>query len=149
MKDEIKEILKLDEQLLDKIEHILGSELSSEEYDKFYNYFNEIRKPNILVDIKDVDSVKDYITNLQTIEKQYSAILSENAELENKITNLQEENKFAKEYEKQYRIAKSRNEKAIEYFKYQLEQLDFYEDTKAKMLCAMGIVILQGEDKDE
>ena len=35
---------------------------------------------------------KDYITNLQTIEQQYSAILSENAELENKITNLQEEN---------------------------------------------------------
>ena len=39
--------------------------------------------------------------------------------------------------------------KAIEYFKYQLEQLDFYEDTKAKMLCAMGIVILQGKDKDD
>ena len=33
----------------------------------------------------------DYITNLQTIEQQYCAILSENAELENKITNLQKE----------------------------------------------------------
>ena len=40
---------------------------------------------------------KDYITNLQTIEQQYSAILSENAELENKITNLQEEIKSANE----------------------------------------------------
>ena len=39
----------------------------------------------------------DYITNLQTIEQQYSAILSENAELENKITNLQEENRILKE----------------------------------------------------
>ena len=34
----------------------------------------------------------DFITNLQTIEQQYSAILSENAELENKITNLEQEN---------------------------------------------------------
>lgn len=61
------------------------------------------------------------------------------------ITNLQEENE-------KVRIQISAREeiinKAIEYFKYQLEQLDFYEDTKAKMLCAMGIVILQGEDKD-
>lgn len=39
--------------------------------------------------------------------------------------------------------------KAIEYFKYQLENLDFYEDTKAKMLCAMGITLLQnGSDKE-
>ena len=38
----------------------------------------------------------DYITNLQTIEQQYSAILSENAELENKIINLQKENERLK-----------------------------------------------------
>lgn len=38
----------------------------------------------------DIYELLDYITNLQTIEQQYSAILSENAELENKITNLQE-----------------------------------------------------------
>lgn len=36
--------------------------------------------------------------------------------------------------------------KTIEYFKYQLEQLDFYKDTKSKMLCSMGIVLLKGED---
>lgn len=40
----------------------------------------------------EMKAMYDYITNLQTIEQQYSAILSENAELENKITNLQNEN---------------------------------------------------------
>lgn len=49
----------------------------------------------------DIDAVSfgviiNYITNLQTIEQQYSAILSENAELENKITNLQQENQEMK-----------------------------------------------------
>ena len=43
------------------------------------------------------NKVLDYITNLQTIEQQYSAILSENAELENKITNLQKEKKQLKD----------------------------------------------------
>ena len=37
--------------------------------------------------------------------------------------------------------------KAIEYFEYQLSQLDFEKDTMAKMLCAMALVILRGEDK--
>lgn len=45
---------------------------------------------------KELKILLDYITNLQTIEQQYSAILSENAELENKITNLQEENQIDK-----------------------------------------------------
>ena len=45
-----------------------------------------------MLNYKDIKCVLDYITNLQTIEQQYSVILSENAELENKITNLQEEN---------------------------------------------------------
>ena len=39
-------------------------------------------------------------------------------------------------------------DEAIEYFKYQLDNLDFYEDTKAKMLCAMGITLLQEGDKE-
>lgn len=65
MNEEIKEILKVDKQLLDKIENILATELNPNEYDMFYNYFNEIRKPNILIDIKDVSSVKNFITNLQ------------------------------------------------------------------------------------
>ena len=65
--EEIKEISKVDKQLLDKIEYILGSELSNEEYDKFYNYFNEIRKPNILIDIKDISEV---IKQIETISKE-------------------------------------------------------------------------------
>lgn len=44
------------------------------------------------ISLDDYIKLKDYITNLQTIEQQYSAILSENAELENKITNLEEKN---------------------------------------------------------
>lgn len=96
MKDEIKEISKADKKLLDKIEYILGSELSSKEYDVFYNYFNEIRKPNILIDIKDDENIKDYITNLQEeldgIKDNFKIQLEYDEELENKITNLQEEN---------------------------------------------------------
>lgn len=55
-----------------------------------------IQEKYLLEDVlneKKAKSLLDYITNLQTIEQQYSALLSENAELENKITNLQQENK--------------------------------------------------------
>ena len=38
-------------------------------------------------------------------------------------------------------------DKAIEYFEYQLSQLYFEKDTMAKMLCAMALVILRGEDE--
>ncbi len=34
-----------------------------------------------------------------------------------------------------------------EYLEYQISQLDFYEDTKAKMLGSMAIVLLKGSDK--
>ena len=85
--------------------------------------------------IDDLHYIRDYITNLQTIEQQYSAILSENAELENKITNLQEENILLKEDKKDLRegwqqevydkdeilhnwyVAQGKIEKAIEYIK--------------------------------
>lgn len=79
----------------------------------------------------------DYITNLETIEQQYSAILSKNAELENKITNLQEENRILKENAEHNdkvvdnarwneTIYKSRNKKAIEYIdKYQKDKNTF------------------------
>ena len=62
-------------------------------------------KPKILmlscgnyISLDDYVKLKDYITNLQTIEQQYSAILSENAELQqelerykNIIKNIKEE----------------------------------------------------------
>ena len=65
MDNEINEITKVGDKLLNKIEHILGNELTNEEYDEFYKYFNEIRKPNILIDIKDVEPVKKCIEDLQ------------------------------------------------------------------------------------
>lgn len=61
------------------------------------------------------------------------------------INNLQEK---YEEADNDRHILFEQKEKAIEYFKYQLENLDFYEDTKARMLCAMGIVLLQGEDNE-
>jgi len=36
----------------------------------------------------------------------------------------------------------------LEYAKYQLENFDFYEDTKAKMFCAMIITMLDKELKE-
>jgi hypothetical protein len=99
LKDEIKEISKADKKLLDKIEYILGSELSSKEYDVFYNYFNEIRKPNILIDIKDDENIKDYITNLQ----------EENERLKNRNEFLE---KVCVGFDDKYENYKLRNEKA-------------------------------------
>lgn len=52
--------------------------------------------PEYLLDTEEIWLLYDYITNLQTIERQYSAILSENAELENKTTNLQQDNEYLK-----------------------------------------------------
>lgn len=88
------------------------------------------------------EDVSDLMELLETTSKKEFYRLTIDHELVvrlyNYITNLQQE----KEY------YKSRCEKAIEYFKYQLENLDFYEDTKAKMLCAMGITLLQnGSDE--
>ena len=104
--------------------------------------------------------IRDYITNLQTIEQQYSAILSENAELENKITNLQEENKRLKKIIKENTILvkdengnyqecninpldyKARNEKAIEYIKENEKEYGSLEDNEKIILG-----LLQGSDE--
>lgn len=69
LKDEIKEIL---DRMQELVKHKYDKEIHT------YNFFD------------DIQGLLDCITNLQAIEQQYSAILSENAELENKITNLQE-----------------------------------------------------------
>ena len=62
MSDEIKEILQ-------KIENVANRETASR---------------NALMEMKDKDYqlLLDYITNLQTIEREYSNLLSENAELQ-------------------------------------------------------------------
>ena len=44
-------------------------------------------------------------------------------------------------------LRKTINE-AIEYLEYQIPQLDFEKDTKAKMLGSMVLVLLQGSDKE-
>lgn len=108
----------------------------------------------------------DYITNLQTIEREYSAILSENAELENKITNLQEENERLKEENKhifanvnddkllrsnamnyaELQDYKQRNEKAIE----KLKDLYSYADNEEYVdnYCKDLLNILQGKSDE-
>lgn len=95
----------------------------------------------------------DYITNLKTIEKEYSPLLSENAELENKTTNLQEETERQSKAQVilDNQIAemlkyKQRNEKAIEYIKE-----DMYVEPKE--LCGLVdgehlLNILQGKSDE-
>lgn len=86
--NEIKEISKVDKYLLKKIENILASELNEEEYDKFYNYFNEIRKPNIIVDIKDDENIKGLINQLQSNWNSLREWLKEEIEKVNGTENV-------------------------------------------------------------
>jgi len=83
MNNDIKEIL---DKLKDSVTNPIDTEVDqfTQEAYGVPNYFCLDPTTN------DCKVLLDYITNLQTIEQQYSAILSENAELENKITNLQE-----------------------------------------------------------
>ena len=77
---------------------------------------------------------KDYITNIEQVNER----LRNHIQMIPYLQTVREKEDY-----------KSRVEKTIEYFKYQLENLDFYEDTKAKMLCAMGITLLQkGSDNN-
>jgi hypothetical protein len=61
-----------------------------------------------------------------------------------KILSNDEYNEYKGTYEEQIEELQDRIQKAIEYLEYQLTQLDFYEDTKARVLCSMLIVILKG-----
>ena len=139
MTEEIKEISKADKQLLDKIEYILGSELSNEEYDKFYNYFNEIRKPNILIDIKDVESIKDYITNLQ---KENENLKEENKRIFSRVNDDELLISNAMNYA-ELQDYKQRNEKAVEYI--ERKKLITTEVTNGNIIYLLNI--LQGGDE--
>lgn len=66
--------------------------------------------------------------------------------LQNRITELEQINQ---DHQKLNGELRERINKAIEYFKYQLQYLDFEKDIKARMLCSMGIVLLQGSDDNE
>ena len=114
MNDEIKEISKVDKQILDKIERILASELSKKEYDEFYSYFNEIKKPNIIIDIKDDANIKDYITNLQQENEKLKELCDKYEEHNTafKLWKMKMEEIPIYEEKEDY---KSRIDKAIEY----------------------------------
>jgi FtsZ-binding cell division protein ZapB len=100
---------------------------------------------------------KDYITNLQQeIEKlneDKRGMLVQLYKANDDRDKVKQENerkdRLIDEYKEGIIAYADRNEKAIEYFKYQLENLDFYEDTKARMLCAMGITLLQNRDDSQ
>jgi len=165
MKDEINLILtKL--KLVSEIEES-GAYICDKEHSKIlYDYITNLQK--------DRDDLDDYnrhlhtkLTNLQTIEREYSSLLSENVELENKITNLQEENEKSKEYSEFYKDMsdkwkelsgvfkkscedyKTRNEKAIEYIT--TEQLyTNYQWGKSQYVKILKdlLNILQGEQNE-
>ena len=98
MKDEIKEIL-------DKLEIVArkhtievcedGSKIET----KPASVVDELRLNNYSSKL-----LLDYIINLQTIEREYSAILSENVELQGKIMKLKDElEKRRREYQETYK----------------------------------------------
>ena len=87
----------------------------------------------------------DYITNLQ---KENEELKEENKQIFSKVNDDELLISNAMNYA-EAQDYKSRVEKVVEYFKYQLENLDFYEDTKARMLCAMGITLLQNGSDEE
>lgn len=147
MNKEIKEILDRLERI-DHKEYIAFEFADSATFDEMARCFEERKK------------LADYITNLQE-ENDYLKMNSPEQNIEHfriikenkrKIDLLRKQNKKLQEENEMYAQLKDEYEdiidKAIEYFKYQLENLDFYEDTKARMLCAMGIVLLQGEDNE-
>lgn len=98
--------------------------------------------------IDDLHYIRDYITNLQVIEQQYSALLSENAELENEnkrlnktIDTILEYNIFKDECPLNYEYAtESDEEKAQDIFNeeycekckddYKKCWLDYFEELK-------------------
>ena len=98
------------------------------------------------------DEIKEILDNIKIVidEGHYRATCDIDYEdckiLYDYITNLQVENKFSKEYEKQYRIAKSRNEKAIRYMNNTFNITSMKEFYKHLDNIEN---ILKGEDKDE
>ena len=132
----------------DKIKEILA-------YFEEYIKITEMHDSEPMLNWKDLKIVLDYITNLQTIEQQYSAILSENAELknelENKITNLQEKYKrLRNDYgrlmqDNAYTLElEQRIDKAIEYIE-ERKTLNWYADG---IFVWELLNILQGEDNE-
>lgn len=87
------------------------------------------------------------------VERDFYNIMSNYGKLGYKINKITEElneiSKLADLVAKEKKETENRIQKAIEYLENQLTQLDFYEDTKARVLCSMAIVILRGNDNEE
>jgi len=119
MKDEIKEILEDVKRHLDYVEATKQASVRDNEMKAMY----------------------DYTTNLQTIEQQYSAILSENAELENRIKELEQINEEHRKINGELR--KTINE-AIDYIKH----VQNYGKEKSIYVNGDDLLnILQGSDE--
>lgn len=82
----------------------------------------------------------NYVTELKTIDG-FNAI----TDLEQDIANYV---KITIHHRKEIERLNNIINETIEYLKYQLENFDFYEDTKAKLLCSMVIVMLKGSDEE-
>lgn len=87
------------------------------------------------LDRHETECLLDYITNLQEELKK------KNDGIKAFCDDLCETTEQLEDY-------KSRCEEAIEYLEYQISQLDFEKDTKAKMLGAMVLVLLKGSNKE-
>ena len=108
--------------------------------------FKEAPMPmNYSIDLENAKMLLNYITNLQ---KENEELKEENKQIFSKVNDDELLISNAMNYA-EAQDYKSRVEKVVEYFKYQLENLDFYEDTKARMLCAMGITLLQNGSDEE
>ena len=151
MNDEIKEILDnklyfdLDEEDYIKIKDCITN--LQQNYERIYNENCKLREQHNITDI----SILDENYRLQQLEQEHKKINGELREENRRLKELCDEyeeehsNEFQcwKRDRKELLDKRGRIQKASEYFKYQLENLDFYEDTKARMLCAMGITLLQ------
>ena len=136
-----------------EIKEILNDVFDFEYYIQDYNYKYK------RISLDDLKQIKDYMINLQEkYDKALNDLVHEShkrIELENKITNLQEENRQTKLLKDRYQLEKEnyklRNDKAIKIFNnetlnkyyygmsYEFEINDFKEDM---------LNILKGEDKE-
>ena len=100
---------------------------------------------------KNVEYEKEYKVELTKdgVECFYNILLEEkNKEIERLNNDIKE---LLKENENKEKVIKAQDniiKEVREYIEYQLENLDFEEDTKAKMLGAMVLVLLDKENNN-
>ena len=125
MKDEIKEILYCD----------IYNDLDDEKYNKLLDYITNLQEENEELKMTNL-ALADDITKNKIIKQE---VLTECCGIPiGEIPMLKIQND---EY-------KQRIDETIKYIEYQISQLDFEKDTKAKMLGAMVLVLLQGKSDE-